>query len=181
MLPPNPDRLDWDDHHMLMALLASWRSPDPNTSVGACLVDSKNRIISTGYNGFPCGIPSNLLPCDREAEDPIDTKYAYVCHAEHNALANAQPITRDPAGYSIYCTLYPCNICATQILQSYARGVKIRRVVYLDNKYKDLWQTRAAAKMFELVDIETVEHQWKKPELVTKKLDKLCKQVRQTF
>ena len=49
------DFISWDEYFMGVALLAAKRSKDPNTQVGACIVDDDNRILSTGYNGFPCG------------------------------------------------------------------------------------------------------------------------------
>lgn len=39
--------IDWDTYFMSVAILTSKRSKDNNTQVGAILVDSKNRIIST--------------------------------------------------------------------------------------------------------------------------------------
>ena len=49
------DYLSWDEYFMSVAYLASMRSKDPNTQVGACIVDSNNKILSMGYNGFPMG------------------------------------------------------------------------------------------------------------------------------
>lgn len=40
---------------MGVAILASERSKDPNTQVGACIVSADNRILSVGYNGTPNG------------------------------------------------------------------------------------------------------------------------------
>ena len=47
--------IGWDEYFMGVSLLEAERSKDPNTQVGACIVDDTNRIISTGYNGFPYG------------------------------------------------------------------------------------------------------------------------------
>ena len=49
------DYIKWDEYFMGVALLAAKRSKDPNTQVGACIVSTDNIILSTGYNGFPCG------------------------------------------------------------------------------------------------------------------------------
>ena len=48
-------RPTWDEYFMGIALLSSYRSKDPNTQVGACIVNAENRIMSVGYNGFPYG------------------------------------------------------------------------------------------------------------------------------
>ena len=47
--------LDWDTYFMSVAMLSAMRSKDPNTQVGACIVDKTNRILSIGYNGTPNG------------------------------------------------------------------------------------------------------------------------------
>ena len=54
--------ISWDEYFMGVALLASMRSKDPNTQVGACIVDEQNRILSTGYNGFPHGCSDDDFP-----------------------------------------------------------------------------------------------------------------------
>jgi deoxycytidylate deaminase len=82
------DALSWDDYFMSVAFLSSMRSKDPNTQVGACIVNDDKRIVGIGYNGFPRGCSDEELPWDREAESDLDTKYFYVCHAEVNAILN---------------------------------------------------------------------------------------------
>lgn len=47
------DYISWDEYFMGVALLSAMRSKDPNTQVGACIVNDDNRIVSVGYNGFP--------------------------------------------------------------------------------------------------------------------------------
>ena len=49
------DYISWDEYFMGVALLSAMRSKDPNTQVGACIVNDDNRIVSVGYNGFPRG------------------------------------------------------------------------------------------------------------------------------
>ena len=80
--------ISWDEYFMGVALLAAKRSKDPNTQVGACIVDSENRILSTGYNGFPSGCSDDEYPWEREGGF-LDTKYPYVVHAEPNAILNS--------------------------------------------------------------------------------------------
>ena len=66
--------------------LASQRSKDPSTQVGACIVNDDNRIMSVGYNGFPRGCSDDEFPWEREGDKSTLTKYPYVCHAELNAI-----------------------------------------------------------------------------------------------
>ena len=73
---------------MGVAILASMRSKDPSTQVGACIIDGDKRILSTGYNGFPQGCSDDEFPWNRD-ESLGETKYQYVVHAELNAILNA--------------------------------------------------------------------------------------------
>ena len=41
------DYISWDEYFMGVAILAAKRSKDPNTQVGACIVNSDNIILST--------------------------------------------------------------------------------------------------------------------------------------
>lgn len=131
------DYISWDEYFMGVALLAAKRSKDPNTQVGACIVDSNNIILSTGYNGFPYGCSDDVYPWNRDGED---TKYNYVVHAELNAILNASG--KDLRGARLYVDLFPCNECAKAIIQS-----GISEVVYLYDKYADSPQTVASKKM----------------------------------
>ncbi len=133
--------ISWDDYFMAVALLSAQRSKDPNTQVGACIVNGQKRIVGVGYNGFPTGCSDDTLPWHREG-DFLDTKYPYVCHAELNAILNNVP--GNLTGCTIYTALFPCNECAKVIIQ-----VGIREVVYLSDKYADTDSVRASRRMFD--------------------------------
>ena len=57
--------LSWDQYFMGIALLSAERSKDPNTQVGACIVDADNKILSVGYNGMPSGCKDDEMPWGR--------------------------------------------------------------------------------------------------------------------
>lgn len=137
--------ISWDDYFMGIALLSGYRSKDPNTKVGACIVDENRKIVGVGYNGFPVGCKDEALPWTREG-DFLETKYAYVCHAELNAILNS--IHRSLKNCTIYVALFPCNECAKAIIQS---GIK--KVVFLDDKYKETDIVRASKKMFDMCGV----------------------------
>ena len=122
--------LTWDDYFMSVAFLSAQRSKDPNKQVGAVIVGPGKIICGVGYNGFPRGCGDNELPWAKKSRDndPMDTKYAYVCHAEMNAIMNKNAQNLD--GASLYVTMYPCNECAKLVIQS---GIK--EVVYFEGKY----------------------------------------------
>ena len=140
------DFLSWDEYFMGVAMLASYRSKDPNSQVGACIVNSKNRIMSVGYNGFPMGCSDDEFPWERQGS-AYDTKYFYVCHAELNAILNCRG--RNLTGSRIYVALFPCNECAKAIIQS---GIK--EVVYLADKYADTSSVRASKRMFDAAGVK---------------------------
>ena len=145
-MPKRKDYLSWDEYFMGIAMLSSYRSKDPNTQVGACIVNSSNKIMSVGYNGLPIGCSDDEFPWERTG-DEYDTKYPYVCHAELNAILNAGGA--DLTGCKIYVALFPCNECAKAIIQC---GIK--KVCYLSDKYKDTDSTKASKKMFDAAGVE---------------------------
>ena len=145
-MPKRSDYLSWDEYFMGIAILSSYRSKDPSTQVGACIVNDHNKIMSVGYNGFPIGCSDDQFPWEREG-DAYDTKYPYVCHAELNAILNNAGANL--AGCRIYVALFPCNECAKAIIQS-----GIREVVYLSDKYADTPGTIASKKMFNAAGVK---------------------------
>ena len=147
------DYIKWDEYFMSIALLSAKRSKDPNTQVGACIVDDRNKIVGIGYNGFPTGCSDDALPWTREATHVNETKYPYVVHAEVNAILNS---TKDLYGAKLYVALFPCNECAKVIIQS---GIK--EVVYLSDKYGKTDSVMAAKKMFNMSGVKFVQLQTK--------------------
>ena len=132
---------------MGVAMLSSYRSKDPNTQVGACIVNSCNKIMSVGYNGFPLGCSDDEYPWARDGEEANATKYPFVVHAELNAILNNRG--KNLAGSRIYVALFPCNECAKAIIQS---GIK--EVVYISDKYANTMGTRASKRMFEAAGVK---------------------------
>lgn len=105
----------------LLDICDNWatnRSKDPNTKVGALVYD-KHGGIHLGYNGFPQGI------ADLEDRWKRPTKYAYVRHAEENAIIKALRAGVEMSTSTLYCTHKPCHRCAGLIIQA-----GIREVVY---------------------------------------------------
>lgn len=117
--------LSWDEYSMGIALLASLRSKDPLTQVGAYIAKD-HKPLSIGYNGLTVGMNDDEFCWDSSGEkigDIYTTKNPYVAHAEANAILNYKG---DLTNATIYVTLFPCNECAKLIIQA---GIK--EVVYL--------------------------------------------------
>ncbi len=138
--------LCWDDYFMSVALLSGKRSKDPNTQVGACILNKNNVIESIGYNGLPKGCSDDEFPWEKEGE-MLNTKYPFVVHAELNAILNAKG--KDLSGCKIYVALFPCNECAKAIIQS-----GISEVVYLSDKYANTDSVKASKMMFKCAGVE---------------------------
>jgi len=77
------DYLEWSEYFMAVAFLSAMRSKDPCSQVGACIVNSENRIVGVGYNGMPIGCSDDLLPWSKSAKTKIDTKYMYGKYIIH--------------------------------------------------------------------------------------------------
>ena len=144
------DYISWDEYFMGVALLAAQRSKDPSTQVGACIVDNSNRILSTGYNGFPHGCSDDDFPWNRDSSLG-ETKYPYVVHAELNSILNASGKSLFEA--KIYVALFPCNECAKAIIQA---GIKT--LVYESDKYADTPSTRASKRMLNAAGVRYYQY-----------------------
>ncbi len=132
--------ITWEQYFMGLAHLSALRSKDPSTQVGAVIVDQNNKVVSIGYNGLPQGCSDESFPWGKDG-GMLDTKYAFVVHAELNAILNAP---RSVSGCILYVSLFPCNECAKAIIQS---GIK--KIVYECDKYKDTEIVKASKKMLE--------------------------------
>ena len=148
----------WDQRFMDMAKLVSgWSSCyKPNRQVGAVIVRDK-RILTTGYNGAPLGIPSckERSECIREnlgIASGTRQEMCYAVHAEQNAIVQAAKLGLSLEGATIYCTHQPCSICTRLIINS---GIK--RVVY-DQGYPDEFSLRllnsAGVEIVKFKDLE---------------------------
>ncbi|MGL4971489.1 MAG: deoxycytidylate deaminase [Cetobacterium sp.] len=149
--------IDWDEYFMGVAILSAKRSKDPGTQVGACIVTPDKRIVGVGYNGLPAGCSDDEFPWNRDG-DFLTSKYAYVCHAELNAILNS---TKNLKGCTIYVDLFPCNECAKSIIQS-----GIAEIVYLSDKYNNTDSNIASKKLLTAANIKLRQLEPKFDELI---------------
>ena len=143
---PVSSHLNWDEYFMLQAMMASFKSKDPNTKVGCVFVDDNNHQLSMGYNGQIAGIDETKIPWGNVRTVPLDQqKYAYVVHSEANAILHAKaPLENSRC----YVTLFPCHECAKMLAT-----VKIKEIVYLSDKYEGSVENSVAKKIFEMSNI----------------------------
>lgn len=126
-----------DETLMKMARVMAERGTCSRASVGAIFA-LEGRVLSSGYNGAPRGLPHCVHPpgelsADRDSEAPA---CAYSVHAEANAVAFAARYGIELNGSTLYTTLSPCVPCAQLIL-----NVGVTRV-YVDVPYRDLTGVR---------------------------------------
>ena len=145
------DYISWDEYFMGIAILSAQRSKDSSTQVGACIVSAENKILSVGYNGMPTGCSDDDMPWSREG-GLLESKYAFVCHAELNAILNNDRASLK--GAKCYTTLFPCNECAKALIQS-----GINEIIYLSDKYADTEATQASKKMFNMVGVKLTKYE----------------------
>jgi dCMP deaminase len=109
------------------------RSGCTRSQVGAVIVNEKNRIIATGYNGPPANSEITCASGCPRAKDHGDGRttagYGFDCvsiHAEANALLFCDRSTIE--GGSLYVNAVPCPDCAKLIANS---GLK--HVYFIDD------------------------------------------------
>lgn len=114
-------RPSWDDYFMAIAKIVAARGTCDRLYASAVLVKN-NRIISTGYNGSPPGLPH----CSDEGHLMEEGHCVRTIHAEHNTVLQAavQGGT-STVGSTIYMKYSPCVHCTKYLI---AAG--IQRIVY---------------------------------------------------
>lgn len=125
-------RPDWDHYLMGIAKAVRKRADCQGRKVGAVL-SLQGRVLSTGYNGTPSGMPNcsegGCVRCaDRERYSTQDNKNYDLCicvHGEMNAILTAARFGVRLEGSTCYSTCQPCFSCAKELLQA-----GVIRVVY---------------------------------------------------
>ncbi len=114
-------RPSWDDYFMEIARVVSARSTCLRRQVGAVVV-LERRILTTGYNGTPGGLRHCAeTGCLREQLQVPPGERHELCrglHAEQNAIIQASIHGVAIKGAAIYCTHYPCVVCAKMLINA---------------------------------------------------------------
>lgn len=117
-----------DEYFMEIAKVVASRSTCLRQNVGAVIVRDK-RILSTGYNGAPMGLPHCLdIGCLRQELNVPSGERHELCravHAEQNAIIQAAYHGVSIKGATLYTTHQPCIMCAKMMINA-----GIVRVVY---------------------------------------------------
>jgi len=133
-------RPDFDEYFMNIAKIVATRSTCLRRQVGAVLVRDK-RILATGYNGAPSGLPHcEEVGCVREKMGIPRGERHEMCrglHAEQNAIIQSALHGVSIAGAELYSTHHPCSVCAKMLINAGIKKVKIAED-YPDKMAKEL-------------------------------------------
>ena len=111
---PTPQR---DSKYMGLAFFIASFSKDPDTQIGAVIVQSEtNWPLGYGYNGPPRRMNDEHMDWSRP------NKYSKIRHAEINAIDHSKGCLK---GSTIYVTGKPCASCMLEIAAK-----EIERVCY---------------------------------------------------
>lgn len=133
------ERLSWGMYFMKMAHLVAERSTCLRRQVGAVLVKDK-RVLATGYNGAPSGAPHcDKTGCLRQQMNIPSGERHEICralHAEQNCILQCATYGISTQGAIMYCTTFPCAICAKMIA-----GCGIRSIIAYEGYPDELSKT----------------------------------------
>lgn len=113
------------DIFIKIAFLLADESKCVSHHVGAVVV-KEGRIISTGYNGSPPGLPNCCDVFDKDNFDRVEhSKWSgdNEIHAEMNAIAFTAKHNTEMNGCDMYVTISPCNDCLKNLTMTGIKNV----------------------------------------------------------
>jgi len=152
MRRPRMGRPSWQDYFLEITRLVAKRSTCLRRGVGALIVKDK-RILATGYNGAPSGLPHCLdVGCLREDLGIPPGERHEICrgiHAEQNAILQAALYGVSIKGAALFCTHQPCALCAKMAINA-----GIRQIIYCGDYPDELATQMLKEARVELVRVE---------------------------
>lgn len=152
-------RPSWDEYFMEIAELVAKRGTCPRKRCSAVIVRNK-RIIATGYNGAPAGMPHCIdvgcfiVPTTKIVKGEALTRDHCVrtLHAEQNALLQCALHGVSTEGATIYQNINPCYLCAKMLVSA---GIK--RLVFKGEYFHDDNLDHAAIELLKEAGIEVLK------------------------
>jgi dCMP deaminase len=105
---------------MEIARTVATRATCPRASVG-CVLVREHRILTTGYNGSPRGVPH----CTEVGCMLVNDHCMRATHAEANAVVQAALHGINLSDSIAYCTHQPCVNCSKLLISA-----GVRKIVY---------------------------------------------------
>lgn len=158
-----PSRDEWA---MKLALLTAQRTTCCRRAVGCVLLNAREHVIATGYNGVAAGLPhcnevkiqnspdglvgveTNPHACSG-AHAPSGTNLdgCQAIHAEQNAMLQCKNVYEI---HTCYVTASPCMTCAKLLLNTSCQRIVFKEE-YPHNEARRLWE--AAGRRWEQLDV----------------------------
>ncbi len=110
MTAPRPP---WDEYFIGIAQVVATRSTCDRAQVG-CVIVRERRILTTGYNGSPAGLPH----CTEAGHLLVNNHCIRTLHAEQNAIIQAALHGISVRGAILYVTHQPCYHCAKMVVNA---------------------------------------------------------------
>lgn len=142
LTPPRPvnERPSWDEWALGIAEAVAKRADCTRRQVGAVILDTDHRVVSTGYNGAPKGkygcLSAGACPRGKLSYNEVPAGSSYeagagsciAVHAEANAIIHGDWSAMQ--GGTIYVTDEPCDGCRKLIL-----GAGLKHIVYPERAF----------------------------------------------
>lgn len=103
---------------MQIARTVATRATCPRASVG-CVLVREHRILTTGYNGSPRGVPH----CSEAGCMLVNDHCMRATHAEANAVVQGALHGVNLSGSTAYCTHQPCVNCSKLLISAGVNGI----------------------------------------------------------
>jgi dCMP deaminase len=131
-------RIDPDRYFLGMALLVAQRGTCIRRQVGCVLVDSRNHVLATGYNGVASGMPHCIeFPCGgQHFESGEGLEACEAIHAEQNALLQCRDVWRID---TCYATVTPCIHCVKLLLNTSCQRIVASAEYPNTSKARIMW------------------------------------------
>lgn len=150
-MPTKNFRPSWDEYFMAIVQIISTRGTCDRLYAGSVLT-KENRIIATGYNGAPAGLPH----CDDVGHLLEEGHCVRTIHGEHNALLQAaRQGGTSTNGATMYTKYSPCIHCTKYIIAAGIKRVVVGKI-YRNPQALDMLKE---AKV--VVDIYNERSEWK--------------------
>jgi dCMP deaminase len=120
-------RVSWDEYFMKIAYMVATRSTCNKISVGTVFTQHK-RIVATGYNGAPAGMPH----CTEIGCIEYNNHCINALHSEVNAILQCAANGVATEGAVVYCTHLPCWHCTMMLINA-----RIKKLYYSENYVDD--------------------------------------------
>lgn len=129
------------------AYAAARQSPDPSTQNGAVLVPRhQNGLTISAFNTFPYRVK-------KRPERP--EKYAFIEHAERNAIFAAARLGVSTSGATLVCPWFACADCGRAIIQAGITRVVGHKQMFDNTPPHWTDSIKDAFTMFEEAGVET--------------------------